>query len=302
MSAGPRANPAAPGGGLVQALWRDFSRSHLAVVALAVLVLVVLGALAAPWISPQDPYDQAALNLADARLEPGSTGSGGYTHVLGTDADGRDLYSAIVYGTRLSLGIGLLAGLIALLLGTMLGLFAAFRGGWAESAIMRVVDLQLSFPPLMLALVLVASMGQGKLQVIVALVAAQYAYFARTVHGAASSEREREYIEAAAAIPLPPYTVAVGHLLPNVLPPLIVVGTVQIASSIVLEATLSFLGVGLPVTEPSLGTLIYRGFEYMQSGRTWISVYPGAALVILMLAINLVGDQLRDALNPRLKK
>nr|WP_321161503.1 ABC transporter permease [Verminephrobacter eiseniae] len=222
--------------------------------------------------------------------------------MLGTDADGRDLYSAIVYGVRLSLGIGLVAGVVALVAGTLLGLLAALRGGLVEAAIMRVVDLQLSFPPLMLALVLVAALGQGKFQVIVALVAAQYAYFARTVHGAALAERQKEYIEAAAAIPLPPLRIALGHLLPNVFPPLIVVGTIHIASTIVLEATLSFLGVGLPMTEPSLGSLILRGFEYMQSGRIWMSVYPGATLVVIMLAINLVGDQLREVLNPRLKQ
>ncbi|ABM59602.1 ABC transporter permease [Verminephrobacter eiseniae] len=286
----------------IRMLWRDFARSKLAVLALAVLVAIMLGALAAPWITPQNPYDQALLNLADARLVPGSTGSGGYVHMLGTDADGRDLYSAIVYGVRLSLGIGLVAGVVALVAGTLLGLLAALRGGLVEAAIMRVVDLQLSFPPLMLALVLVAALGQGRFQVIVALVAAQYAYFARTVHGAALAERQKEYIEAAAAIPLPPLRIALGHLLPNVFPPLIVVGTIHIASTIVLEATLSFLGVGLPMTEPSLGSLILRGFEYMQSGRIWMSVYPGATLVVIMLAINLVGDQLREVLNPRLKQ
>jgi peptide/nickel transport system permease protein len=294
--------PRADGAGFFATLWRDFSASRVAVAALVLLALIVAAALAAPWITPQNPFDQAALSLADARLPPGSEGSGGYVHVLGTDADGRDLYSAILYGLRISLGVGLTAGLLAFAVGTLIGLIAAFRGGWLEASIMRVVDLQLSFPPLMLALVLVAAMGQGRFQVIVALVAAQYAYFARTVHGAALGERRKEYVEAATGIPLPARTVLFGHLLPNALPPLIVVATVQIASSIVTEATLSFLGVGLPITEPSLGTLIFRGFEYMQSGRYWMSVYPGLALVFTMLAINLVGDQLRDALNPRLRR
>jgi peptide/nickel transport system permease protein len=292
----------AEGAGFFATLWRDFSASRVAVAALVLLALIVAAALAAPWITPQNPFDQAALSLADARLPPGSEGSAGYVHVLGTDADGRDLYSAILYGLRISLGVGLTAGLLAFAVGTFIGLIAAFRGGWLEASIMRVVDLQLSFPPLMLALVLVAAMGQGRFQVIVALVAAQYAYFARTVHGAALGERRKEYVEAATGIPLPARTVLFGHLLPNALPPLIVVATVQIASSIVTEATLSFLGVGLPITEPSLGTLIFRGFEYMQSGRYWMSVYPGLALVFTMLAINLVGDQLRDALNPRLRR
>ncbi|MDX5627037.1 MULTISPECIES: ABC transporter permease [unclassified Brenneria] len=283
-------------------VWRNYRRSRIACLALLVLVIAVLMALFAPWITPQNPFDQSILELADARLSPGSIGSGGYVHVLGTDADGRDLYSAIVYGMRLSMTIGLISGLAAMIIGSLIGLMAGFVGGRAEALLMRIVDLQLSFPPLMLALVLVAMLGQGQFQVIAALVAAQYAYFARTVHGAALAERQKEYIEAAGALPLPARRIMFGHLLPNVLPPLIVVASVQIASSIVLEATLSFLGVGLPVTEPSLGGLIYRGFEYMLSGRYWMSVYPGVTLVILMLAINLVGDQLRDVLNPRLNK
>jgi peptide/nickel transport system permease protein len=283
-------------------VWRDYRKSRVACVAFAVMAVCVFAAVLAPWLTPQDPFDLSALNLADSRLRPGSVGSGGYTHVLGTDADGRDLYSAIVYGLRISLSIGLASGMIAMLIGTVLGLLAGFFGGRLEGLIMRLVDLQLSFPPLMLALVLAAALGQGKGQVIVALVTAQYAYFARTVYGATLAENKKEYIEAAAATPLPVRRILFGQLLPNVLPPLIVVATVQMANSIVLEATLSFLGVGLPTTEPSLGGLIFKGFEYMLSGRYWMSVYPGIALVILMLAINLIGDQLRDVLNPRLAK
>lgn len=283
-------------------IWRGYRRNWLACVALGILLLAALMAIFAAWVTPQNPFDQAILDLMDSRLEPGSVGSGGYVHVLGTDADGRDLYSAIVYGMRLSLFIGLSSGLIALVIGSLIGLLAGFVGGRTEALLMRIVDLQLSFPPLMLALILVAVLGQGQFQVIAALVAAQYAYFARTVHGVTLAERQKEYIEAASAIPLPTRKIMFDHLLPNVTPTLIVVATVQIASSIVLEATLSFLGVGLPVTEPSLGGLIYNGFEYMQSGRYWMSVYPGITLVILMLAINLVGDQLRDVLNPRLNK
>lgn len=286
----------------VRESWHKFVQSRIAVAALVILVCAAFMVIFAEWITPQDPFDQSTLELADSRLTPGSVGSGGYVHVLGTDADGRDLYSAIVYGMRLSLIIGLSSGFLALLIGSTLGLLAGFTGGRTEAIIMRGVDLQLSFPPLMLALVLVAALGQGQGQVIIALVAAQYAYFARTVHGATLGERKKEYIEAASAVPLTTRVVMFGHLLPNVLPPLIVVATVQIASSIVMEATLSFLGVGLPVSEPSLGGLIYRGFQYMQSGRYWMSVYPGITLVILMLAINLVGDQLRDVLNPRLSK
>ena len=191
---------------------------------------------------------------------------------------------------------------LALTLGASLGLLAAWRGGWVETVIMRVVDLQLSFPAILLALVLSALLGQGKTQLVTALVAAQYAYFARTAFGAASAERRKDYVEAAAATPLRAGRIVFRHLLPNTLPPLVVVATVQVANAIALEATLSFLGLGLPVTEPSLGMLIANGFQYMMSGRTWISVYPGVALIVLIVAINLVGDQVRDQFNPRLKR
>jgi peptide/nickel transport system permease protein len=282
--------------------WAEFAESRVAVGGLVVFVLAVLAALFAPLITPQNPYDQATLSLMDARLAPGTVGSGGYAHWLGTDAAGRDVFSAILFGLRTSLFVGVAAGAAALLVGTALGLVAAFFGGRIEMLLMRIVDLQLSFPAILLALVLVASLGQGLAQVVVALVAAQYAYFARTVHGAALSERRKEYIEAASGIPLGPARVLLRHLLPNVLPPLIVVATVQVANAIAIEATLSFLGVGLPVTEPSLGTLIANGFQFMLSGRYWISVYPGIALLIVIVAINLVGDRLRDVLNPRLKR
>jgi peptide/nickel transport system permease protein len=270
--------------------------------ALAIVVLIVLVAIAAPLIAPQDPYDLANLSLIDARRPPGFVGSTGLVHHLGTDAQGRDLLSAIMYGLRISIEMGLAAGLFALVTGTTLGITAAYMGGRIETAIMRLVDLQLSFPAILLALVLVAVLGQGKYQLVIALVAAQYAYFARTAYGAASTERRKDYVEAAAAIPLSPSRIVFRHILPNCLPPLIVVATVQIANSISLEATLSFLGLGLPPTEPSLGMLIANGFPYLMNGRTWISIYPGVALIILIVAINLVGDQIRDQLNPRLKR
>jgi peptide/nickel transport system permease protein len=198
--------------------------------------------------------------------------------------------------------MGLVAGAIAFLIGSTLGTTAAYAGGRAEALIMRFVDLQLSFPPILLALVLAALLGQGKSQLVAALVTAQYAYFARTAHGAASAERAKDYVEAALSTPLPARTVVFRHILPNCLPPLIVVATVQVANAVALEATLSFLGLGLPVTEPSLGTLISNGFQYMLSGRYWISIYPGIALITLIVAINLVGDQVRDQLNPRLTR
>ena len=282
--------------------WSDFRRNRVALLALGVVVLIVVAALLAPWITPQDTYDIAGISLMDARRPPGYVGAGGYAHLLGTDAQGRDLYSAILYGLRISLQMGLMAGGIAFTIGATLGVSAAFLGGRFEILIMRVVDLQLSFPAILLALVLSALLGQGKTQLVIALVTAQYAYFARTAHGAATAERHKDYVEAALSTPLPARTVIFRHLLPNSLPPLVVVATVQVANAISLEATLSFLGIGLPTTEPSLGMLIANGFQYMMSGRYWISIYPGVALIVLVIAINLVGDQVRDQLNPRLKR
>jgi len=212
---------------------------------------------------------------------------------------GRDLFSAILYGLRVSFTVGVAAGAVALVLGATVGLVAAYYGGRIEALIMRTIDLQLSMPAILLALVLVAVLGQGMIQLIVALVAAQYAYFARTTHGAASAERRKDYIEAALSTPLPARRVLFKHLLPNALPPLVVVATVQVASAISLEATLSFLGLGLPMTQPSLGSLISNGFTYLLSGRYWISIYPGLVLMLLVVSINLVGDQVRHVLNPR---
>jgi len=286
----------------VARFWDEFRESRVALAALVVVSAVVLLAILAPLIAPQNPYDLAKLVLGDARRPPGYVGSGGFTHWLGTDAQGRDLWSAILYGLRISIQVGLMAGAIAFAVGATLGCMAAFFGGRIEALIMRVIDLQLSFPAILLALVLAALLGQGKWQLIAALVTAQYAYFARTAHGAASTERAKDYVEAALSTPLRASRVIFRHILPNCLPPLIVVATVQVANSIALEATLSFLGLGLPVTEPSLGALIANGFQYMLSGRYWISIYPGVALIILIVAINLVGDQVRDQLNPRLKR
>ena len=282
--------------------WAEFRESHIATAAL-LLILVIAGlALLAPWIAPQNPYDLGKLVLMDARRPPGYVNASGYVYWLGTDAQGRDLLSATMYGLRISVQIGIAAGCIAFVVGASLGATAAFVGGRTEMLLMRFIDLQLSFPAILLALVLSALLGQGKTQIVIALVTAQYAYFARTAHGAASAERAKDYVEAALSTPLPASRVIFRHILPNCLPPLIVVATVQVANSIALEATLSFLGLGLPVTEPSLGTLIANGFQYMLSGRYWISIYPGIALIILIGAINLVGDQIRDQLNPRLQR
>ena len=287
---------------LLTRFWHEFRENKIAVVALSVVVVLMLLALFASLVSPQNPYDLANLSLMDSRRPPGFVGSGGYIHLLGTDPQGRDLLSAIFYGLRISIQIGLAAGFVSLSIGAALGILAAYKGGRIEILIMRLVDLQLSFPAILLALVIVALLGQGKVQLISALVAAQYAYFARTAYGAAKAEKGKDYIEAAVATPLGSRLVVLRHLVPNCTPPLIVVATVQIANSISLEATLSFLGLGLPVTEPSLGMLISNGFPYMMSGRYWISVYPGIALIILIVAINIVGDQVRDQFNPRLRK
>ncbi|NRP21518.1 putative D,D-dipeptide transport system permease protein DdpC [Ensifer adhaerens] len=282
--------------------WRMFRRNKVAVAALAVVVAIILLAIFAPFLVPQDPYDLKALVLRDARRPPGYVGSTGIVHLLGTDSQGRDLLSAIVYGLRISLQMGLVAGAIAFSIGAVVGCFAAYVGGRTESVIMRIVDIQLSFPAILLAFVVAAILGQGKSQLILALVFAQYAYFVRTAHGAAAAERQKDYVQAALSVPMSGWFVITRHILPNSLPPLIVVATVQIASAISLEATLSFLGVGLPPTEPSLGMLIANGFQYLMSGRYWIAIYPGVALIALIMAINLVGDQIRDQLNPRLRK
>jgi len=280
----------------------EFAENKVALVAAVVVVTIVLLAVLAPLFAPQDPYDLSSLTLRDARRPPGYVGTNGYTHLLGTDAQGRDLLSAILYGLRISLQMGLVAGAVAFTLGAAIGTTAAYLGGRVEALLMRIVDLQLSFPAILLAFVLAALLGQGRWPLIAALVAAQYAYFARTAHGAAVAERQKDYVEAALSTPLSGRTVVFRHILPNCMAPLLVVGTVQVASAISLEATLSFLGVGLPPTEPSLGMLISNGFQYMLSGRYWISIYPGVALIVLIVAINLVGDQIRDQLNPRLRR
>ncbi len=282
-------------------LW-DFAENKIAVFgALGVFVVVVI-ALLGPLISPTDPYDLASVTFMDNRLHPGETMGSGVVAHLGTDGLGRDMVSAMIYGLRISLGVGIGSGIIALLIGVSVGLFAAYFGGKVDTVIMRIVDIQLSFPAILVALVLLATLGKGVDKIMVALVVVQWAYYARTVRGSALVERRREYIEAATCLGLSKPRVIFRHMLPNCLPPLIVVATMQVAHAISLEATLSFLGLGLPVTEPSLGLLISNGFEYMGSGDYWISIYPGLALLFTIVTINLVGDRLRDVLNPRLQK
>jgi peptide/nickel transport system permease protein len=280
----------------------DYFESWIATAALAVLALIVCLALLAPLLAPQNPYNLAEVDVLDSRLPPGSVGMAGYTYWLGTDGAGRDLLSALLYGLRISLLVGVTSCLIATAIGAVVGLTAAYAGGRVESLLMRLVDLQLSLPAILIALILIAMLGKGVDKVIIALVTVQWAYYARTVRGTALAELNKEYVEAARCLGFSHTRIVFKQILPNCLPPLIVVATIQAAHAIALEATLSFLGVGLPRTEPSLGLLISNGFEYMLSGKYWISFIPGVVLLVTIMAINLVGDQLRDVLNPRLKR
>lgn len=280
----------------------EFSESKVAVVGFFVCVALVISGLFAPLISPQDPYDIGKLDILDSRMPPGSVGSDGTYFLLGTDGQGRDMLSAVLYGLRTSLLVGALSGAVALCIGIGLGMIAAYFGGKLDTVLMRIVDLHLGFPPILIAIILMAVLGRGIDKIIIALVVVQWARYARTVRGVALAERNKEYIEAAKNLAINQYRIIFYHLLPNCLPPLVVVATVQAAAAISLEATLSFLGVGLPVTKPSLGLLIANGFEFMLGGRYWISFSPGLALLVMVVSINLMGDHMRDVLNPRLKK
>lgn len=266
---------------------------------LAVLSLLIIAVLIAPFFAPQDPYDLLVLDIMDGRLPPGSESFSGMTYWLGTDSQGRDMLSAILYGLRISLLVGLGAVLLSALIGMIMGLIAAFHGGWVDSLVMRIVDFILGFPTILVALVLLSVLGKGIDKVIFALVIVQWAHYARIMRGRALQERRKEYIEAAANLGFSPWRIMFKHLMPNCFGPIMVFATIQIATAIVLEATLSFLGVGVPVTEPSLGLLISSGFEYLLSGDYWISIFPGVALLLLILSINIVGDRLRDSLDPR---
>ncbi|HEX2603113.1 MAG TPA: ABC transporter permease [Oxalicibacterium sp.] len=285
-----------------QAFLRQFRSSRLALLGVFLLLAMIVAAILAPWIAPQNPYDLARIDVLDARLPPGAmSAEHGIRYLLGTDEQGRDMLSAILYGMRISVFVGVASTVIALAIGLALGLLAGYVGGKIEGIIMRVADIQLSFPSILIALILLALLGPGIDKIVLALVAVQWAYYARTARSAALVERRKEYIEAAVGLGLPPSRIVFRHLLPNCLPPLIVVAALQVASAISLEATLSFLGLGLPVTEPSLGLLIANGFNYLLSGKYWISLFPGIALLALIVAINLVADQLREVLNPRLQ-
>jgi len=279
----------------------SFARDRIAIGALVVLSLILFAAVFAPLLSPQNPYNLAQIDILDSKLAPGATAAEGFTFWLGSDEQGRDMFSAILYGLRISLGVGVMSTLVALTIGMAVGLISAYAGGWVDNLIMRLVDLQLSFPSILIALILLAVVGQGVDKIVIALIAVQWAYYARTVRGTALAEKKKEYVDAARVMAFSGSRIVFRHILPNILPPLIVVATVQVAHAIALEATLSFLGLGMPITSPSLGLLISNGFAHLLSGRYWISFFPGVALLITIVAINLVGDRLRDVLNPRLQ-
>ena len=289
----------------------SFRRSPVTVVAAALTLLCVGAALLAPWASPQDPFDMASLNLSDAFTPPAWDEKGSAHYPLGTDNQGRDILSTIMHGARISLGVGLAAVLFALVLGVSLGLLAGYRGGRVDAIIMRIADVQLSFPAILIALLIdgvarVALPGDrhDDLAIPVLVLAIGFAgwvQYARTVRGSTMVEKSKEYVQAARVIGRRPLAIMLSHVLPNVMGPVLVIATIHIATAIITEATLSFLGVGVPATRPSLGTLIRIGNEFLYSGEWWITFFPGVALVVLVLSVNLLGDWLRDALNPKLR-
>ena len=264
------------------------------------LLLIAFCAIFAPLIAPTNPYDLAVVSIMDGRLAPGETMFDGTVAWLGTDGAGRDVLSAIIYGLRTSLTVAVCSALIALTIGLLVGMTAAFFGGRVDAFLMRIVDIQLSFPAILVALVLLALLGKGIDKVIIALAIVQWAIYARTVRASAIVERRKEYIEAANCLGLSSFRIIWKHLLPNSISPLIVLATLQTAHSISIEATLSFLGVGVPITEPSLGSLIANGFDYILSGAYWITFFPGLMLLATVAAINIFGDHLRVLLNPRI--
>ena len=304
------------GGGLRRLLDSDlffsFRSTPVAMAAAAVAVAMILGALLAPWIAPHQPFDLASLNLSDSLLPPAWSEEGRATYLLGTDDQGRDVLSTILYGSRISLLVGLSSVVLSLTLGVGLGLLSGYVGGRVDAFIMRVADVQLSFPAILIALlidgvaraVLPRDAHSDTLALIVLVASiglANWVQYARTVRGSTLVERNREYVQAARVIGVGPVAIMLRHVLPNVLGPVLVIATINIATAIITEATLSFLGVGVPPTSPSLGTMINTGNNFLYSGEWWLVVFPGAALMLLCMSVNLLGDWLRDALNPRLR-
>jgi peptide/nickel transport system permease protein len=289
----------------------SFRHSPITLVAALLTLACVGGALFAPWVAPHNPFDSASLNLSDGFTPPAWTEKGSTKYLLGTDDQGRDVLSTIIYGARISLGVGLAAVLFSAALGVSLGLLSGYLGGRLDAFIMRVADIQLSFPAILIALLIdgVARVALPRelhdaLAVYVLVVAiglSKWVDYARTVRGSTLVERNKEYVQAARVIGRHPLAIMVRHVLPNAMGPVLVIATINVATAIITEATLSFLGVGVPPTQPSLGTLIRVGNDFLISGEWWITLFPGLALVVLVLSVNLLGDWLRDALNPKLR-
>ena len=293
-------------------LWQSFCGSPLAMTAALLALLCMAMAALAPWLAPHDPFDLASLDLLDARLPPAWLEGGSAKYLLGTDDQGRDLLSAIMYGARISLAVGCAAVLLSMVVGVSAGLLAGYVGGRVDAVLMRLCDVVLSFPSILIALLidglgraLLAAQGGGHdslafAVLILSIGLREWAQYARTVRGSTLAERDREYVQAARLIGVSPLRIMRRHVLPNVLGPVLVLATIQVASAILTEATLSFLGVGVPPTSPSLGTLIRVGNDFLFSGEWWITIWPGLMLVLIALSVNLLGDWLRDALNPKL--
>jgi len=292
-------------------LWYSFTRSPAAMISAGVAAVMIFSALFAEFVAPHDPFDLATVDLFDALLPPAWAEGGDPRYLLGTDDQGRDVFSTILYGARISILVGFLSVLLALVIGVTLGLIAGYVGGLVDSVLMRIADVQLSFPAILIAL-LIDGVARGVLPreshdqlalyvLVVAIGLSFWVQFARTVRSSVMVERTKEYVQAGQVIGLPGYLILIRHILPNVTGPVLVIATIQLALAIITEATLSFLGVGVPPTSPSLGTLIRVGNDYLFSGEWWITIFPGVALVALVLSVNLLGDWLRDALNPKLR-
>ncbi|WP_425257597.1 ABC transporter permease [Rubrivivax sp. RP6-9] len=291
-------------------VWYSFKTSPMAIVAAVIAFICIFCAVFANWVAPHNPFDLATLDLADARLPPAWMDEGKAKFLLGTDDQGRDILSALMYGARISLLVGLASVLLSLIVGVGLGLLSGFAGGKIDAFIMRVCDVMLSFPSILVAL-LIDGVGRAIFPnahdtlafgvLIIAISLTGWVQYARTVRGSTLVERNKEYVQAARVIGVAPYRIMVRHVLPNVLGPVLVLATIQVAAAILTEATLSFLGVGVPPTSPSLGTLIRVGNDFLFSGEWWITIFPGVMLVLIALSVNLLGDWLRDALNPRLR-
>lgn len=281
--------------------FHNYKRSSSAIIGSALMLAFGFAVTAGPFLVEQNPYDIASLNLMDSYKPPTWQEGGDWQFVLGTDGQGRDVWASILYGARISVFIGLVAMIASCTIGTLLGLIAGFYGGIVDSVIMRIADIQLSFPSILIALFLMSAVGTGVDKVLIALTAVGWVVYARTVRGSTLSEIKKEYVQAAKVAGLPNTKIIRKHVLPNVLTPLIVIATIQVGTFVLIEASLSFLGVGVPITQPSLGLLIKNGFDVLFSGLWWTSVFPGLAIMMLVFGINLFGDFLRDELNPRLK-